>query len=250
MRDEPEGGAVPGEDALDELYAAPLEQFVSTRDALVRRLRDGGDPEAAARVAKLRKPSVAAWAVNQVVRRHGKGIEELLRQGDRLRHTRSAGEFREASRARQEAVAELLEQTAAILDDSGHGDSASVRERITQTLLAASAERAVVERLKQGRLERELEPSDVWTLPELAEGAGKPAPDADAERRQKAKRRGIELAAKAAELEREAGRLEDVAKEADRTAERAHRVAERAAERAAEALRWAEEAKRGLADLQ
>jgi hypothetical protein len=242
--------AVPGADALDELYAAPLEEFISTRDALVRRLREEGEREAAGRVAKLRKPSVAAWAVNQVVRRHREGTEDLLRQGERLRRPRDAGEFRVASRERQEAVAGLLEQAAAILEESGHGDSASVRERITQTLLAASADAAMAERLELGRLERELEPSsDAWTLPELAQGGGPPARDAAAERREKAKRRAAELAAKAAELEREAGRLEGEASEADRAAERAHRSAQRASERAAGVRRLAEEAQEALAEL-
>jgi hypothetical protein len=53
---------------LDDLYGVPLDRFVPERAALVRALRSAGEREQAAAVAALRKPSVAAWAVNQLVR--------------------------------------------------------------------------------------------------------------------------------------------------------------------------------------
>jgi hypothetical protein len=40
-------------------------------------------------VAKLRKPSVAAWAVNQLVRTQGRAIGELFDAGDALQRAQS-----------------------------------------------------------------------------------------------------------------------------------------------------------------
>ncbi len=50
------------------LYSAPPEQFVAERNALAKRLADDGDSAGAARVKKLKKPSVPAWAVNRAAR--------------------------------------------------------------------------------------------------------------------------------------------------------------------------------------
>ena len=70
---------------IDELYGLPLDQFVPERTALARELRSAGRREEASEVAALRKPSVAAWAVNQLVRTQGKGVDELFGAGDALR---------------------------------------------------------------------------------------------------------------------------------------------------------------------
>ncbi|MEA2287422.1 MAG: hypothetical protein QOJ21_3465, partial [Solirubrobacteraceae bacterium] len=55
-------------DDSDELYGLPLDAFVPERDALAKELRSDGRREEAAEVKALRKPSVAAWGVNQAVR--------------------------------------------------------------------------------------------------------------------------------------------------------------------------------------
>src|SRR3989442_162736 len=55
---------------VERLYDAPLDSFVSERTALVKRLREAGARDAAARANALRKPTVPAWAVDQLARRH------------------------------------------------------------------------------------------------------------------------------------------------------------------------------------
>jgi hypothetical protein len=87
----------------DELYGLPLEEFVAERGALAKRLRADGDREGATRVAALRKPSVAAWTVNQLVR---------SRRAD-------VAAFTEAAEALRAAQAALLE---------GRGSAAGLRE--------------------------------------------------------------------------------------------------------------------------
>src|SRR4051795_1382837 len=71
-------------DDADNLYGLPLEQFVPQRDALAKRLRADKRREDAAEVKALRKPSVAAWAVNQAVRSQPKAARALWDAGDAL----------------------------------------------------------------------------------------------------------------------------------------------------------------------
>src|SRR5688500_20280489 len=66
---------------LDRLYGLPLGEFTQARDQLAAELRGSGNRDAAARVKKLRRPSVAAWAVNQLVRHHRSEVQGLLSVG-------------------------------------------------------------------------------------------------------------------------------------------------------------------------
>jgi hypothetical protein len=63
---------------IERLYALPLDEFTRERDELAKRLRADGDRDAAAAVKALKKPSVAAWAVNQVRRDRPEDMRRLL----------------------------------------------------------------------------------------------------------------------------------------------------------------------------
>ncbi len=71
---------------LDELYKAPLEDFTARRNELVRKLRVSGDRDLAEAVRGLAKPSVAAWAVNQLAFNHPDEVDALMEAGERLRN--------------------------------------------------------------------------------------------------------------------------------------------------------------------
>ena len=62
------------DDAVDELYGVPLGDFVSTRKRLANEL--GGDE--GKELAKLRKPNIAAWTLNQLARRYRREVDLLL----------------------------------------------------------------------------------------------------------------------------------------------------------------------------
>ena len=66
---------------VDHLYALPLEEFTPARDAAAKEIRKAGDRETAAIVAKLPKPTPAAWTANQVAREQPDLIEALLDGG-------------------------------------------------------------------------------------------------------------------------------------------------------------------------
>ena len=59
-------------DGVDALYAVRPEEFVAARAALVKELKADGQKAEAAQVAKRRRPSVVAWALNQVAREQPK----------------------------------------------------------------------------------------------------------------------------------------------------------------------------------
>src|SRR3954452_19516890 len=96
---------------VDQLYALPLEQFIPARDAAAKEIRKAGDRETAAIVAKLPKPTPAAWTANQVAREQPELIEAMLEAGEELRLAQEAAVsgaggrgIREATLAERKAV--------------------------------------------------------------------------------------------------------------------------------------------------
>jgi hypothetical protein len=63
--------------AIGAVYQAPLEDFISRRDALAKQLRAEKRRDDAALVKTLRKPSRIAWALDAVVREDPMSIEHL-----------------------------------------------------------------------------------------------------------------------------------------------------------------------------
>src|SRR5436305_6166775 len=115
-------GHVVPDDVLDELYTAPPERFVAARDEAVTAARRAGDRRGAEEIGKLRKPTVAAWLVNLVVRRRPDLIGELLALGDALRsaqHDLRGEELRELSGQRRTAIGELVGQARILARESG-----------------------------------------------------------------------------------------------------------------------------------
>jgi len=97
-----------------ELYGLPLDAFTSTRNSKARELKAAGDEEAASRVAALKKPTTAAWLVNQLVRREREQVDLLLDLGRELRAGMaglSADELRTLTKRRYQLVS-LLVNTA------------------------------------------------------------------------------------------------------------------------------------------
>lgn len=148
----------------DELYGLALEQFIPERTALAKALRAEKRREDAAAVAALRKPSVAAWAVNQLVRSQGSSIQELFAAGDELREAQArllAGSgdgkaLRAASERERAAVDALVSAARGLLSSDGHELSTAVVERVADTLHAAALDEDAREQVREGRLEREL----------------------------------------------------------------------------------------------
>ena len=163
----------------DELYGLPLAEFVPARAALAKELRAEGRREEAAEVAKLAKPSVAAWAANQVLRTQGADARELFAAGDALAGA-NRETLRDAIARHREALGRLMAAARGLLDPDGKAMSAATMEKVMQTLNAASLDPALREEAQAGRLVKEHTFSGLGLRP--AADAG---PDLSAPRRQK-----------------------------------------------------------------
>lgn len=239
----------PSDDRLDGLFELPPEGFTEARDTLVADLREAGDRDAASEVKKLRRPTVAAWAVNQLVRRHRGELQELLSVGEELRAAQrealsggGAEQMREVTARRRRVVDRLLDRAEAVLEEGGHAAGRTTLDRVGETLMAATTSDDAAEAVRAGRLQRELRSASGF---EAVAGAVSPEHIEARERRDRERVREAERAAdeaegEAARLARDADRLEREAERARRDAEKARSRAERAAERAEDLRREAE----------
>ncbi len=146
---------------LDALYRLPLEEFTKARNDLSTRLKKAHQAEVAAEVRALKKPSTVAWAANTLVHSDGKLIAELLAAGERLRETQQralrgkagADDVGDASGAERAAVRALL---GAARKRLGPKATATLLDRLGQTLRAAAVDDEARLLLERGRLTDEL----------------------------------------------------------------------------------------------
>lgn len=233
-----------------DLYGLPLERFVPERTALSKALRADGRRDEAATVAKLRKPSVAAWAVNQLVRTQPRGVKALFDAGDALQRAQAellagrgdAQAMRKAGEQERSAVDELTGVARGLLSSEGHELTPATLERVASTLHAAAFDEEARAKVRDGCLEKELRHVGLG-------GAATFSPTA-APSRAPGRRRKTEPESGARErAERERAAQRDVARKAEaearRLAERAARelaAAEERRVRAADALQEADDA--------
>ncbi|MFC6420458.1 hypothetical protein [Ornithinimicrobium tianjinense] len=143
--------------AVDAVYAVAPEAFVATRKEQVARLRAEGLREVATQVAALSKPSVAAAAVNALVRADDPVVEELLDVGARMRHAQSAMDMAALAGLRGERDDLLAAWVAAARAHSPGGSlTAAVEAEVRDTAVAALADAAATEVVTSGSLTRGL----------------------------------------------------------------------------------------------
>jgi hypothetical protein len=110
-------------------------------------------------VRALRKPSVSAWAVNQVARRFPQEARSLVQAGDDLRKAQRAavsgrdpGALRAAQRAHRDRLDELTSIARRELELSG-----PTAPRVAQTLRAASLDKEASKLFLAGTLTGDVE---------------------------------------------------------------------------------------------
>lgn len=160
----------------DDLYALPPGDFTRARDERAKALRKEGRREEADAVKALRKPSVAAWAVNQLARRRAKAVERLLAAGEELRAAQEellgGGDrraFQSAAARERDEVAKLVGEAVELVAEAGERATPALREKIAETLHAAALDEETAGELRAGRLVREREA--IGGFGGIAEGA-------------------------------------------------------------------------------
>lgn len=149
------------QDDVDELYKLPLADFTAARNALASRLKQSGRADDGNLVKTLVKPSISAWAVNQLYWNHRDAFDKLLAAGQRFHQAQTAGKFadmRGALDARREALTNLSRLAESLLSDAGHNPSPDTIRRISTTLEALSANASLDNGPTLGRLSQDVDP--------------------------------------------------------------------------------------------
>jgi hypothetical protein len=222
----------------DRLYAVPLEDFIAERKRLAKELRDGGDREAAAEVAKLPKPTPPAWALNQLAREEPEAIGAWLDAAESLRDAsaRPSSALREAMAGHRDATRTLVAVVRDRARPGGKPLSEPMLERVRELLQAATVDPDVADALRAGRV---VEGAEQPSLPGFDVDADAPPPaprktrpDAAEERRaakdREAERKAREQAERIAELERLVGQAEQQLAALDAEAEEREAAADEA----------------------
>ena len=127
------------DDRIDEIYKAPLQEFVTARTALAKSLT-GAD---AARVKGLQKPVLAAWAVNQVYWRSRSVFDRLLKAGEKLRAAQvaavegKAADVRGLTQAHRQALSEAVNEASKAAREAGADPDTDQMARTLETLSLA-----------------------------------------------------------------------------------------------------------------
>jgi hypothetical protein len=147
------------ESELDRLYGLPVEEFTQARNDAAKQAR-AEDRQAAEVIAKARRPTQAAWAVNQLARNEPKQVQALLRTADRLRAAESPRTLRKAMRDQREALDTLI-RTAR----EQHGLGQPLLDRMRDTLHAATVDNEARGLLELGRFTKEQQAVGFGPLP-------------------------------------------------------------------------------------
>lgn len=228
------------------LYALDPDDFIVGRRELARDLRAAGDRTGAEEVAKLRKPPLTAWALDQVARQRPDVIGVVVEKGAELRAAMESAVAGDASRLRDAEQAErravdiaIAAASDVLVARSGNVTDATVR-RMIATLRAAVLDPAVAADLTQGVLDRDVDTPGFGLEPSLAEPRTPRARDPQAgieARRREERARRARLEADVQRLRRRADRLRASAEAAERRALEARAEADAAAAAAAAAAR-------------
>ena len=215
------------DDAIDTLYQLPLDEFTAARNALAKDSGDGA-------IKKLEKPTLPAWAVNQLYWRQRKLYDEVIKTSIQVRTAYKkmlAGDkadVRAAETFHAEAMRKAKDAIRRMLEEAGNADSDAVMTPVTETLDALPTTD------EPGRLARPLRRTGFEALQGVTITA-KPRPIPPKAEPKKADESDRERRKREAEQQETA-----MNKERLRFAESAEREAEAAVDRAKRALERAE----------
>ena len=219
------------DESVEALYQAPPSAFVAERQRLASQLKSEGDKPSAAALAKLARPSISAWVVNQLWWHARAKFEALFETASQLRR----GNL-EARSAHRQAIAQLSARARQLLSDGGHAVSENTVRRVEMTLSSLAASGSFAPE-PAGALSKDRDPAgfEAFSTASFPDGAAAPARAAVEAHPPKAARKSAHQTSDAQELA-DGKRREQAAAETARAAEEAERqrTAALAAQRRAE----------------
>ena len=169
------------EDDVEALFRLPLAEFTAARNTLAAQLKKAARGDDAVLVKALVKPSISAWAVNQLYWNHREAFDRLIASGEQFHKAQSSRlggkltDMRTALDARREALTHLSELATSLLRDAGHNPTPDTTRRITSTLEAISAISVDASRSdapRPGRLTHDVDPPGFEAFGSFIPGAG------------------------------------------------------------------------------
>lgn len=162
----------------DQLYGLSLADFTPARDALAKEHK--ADKSFAAQIKTLKKPSLAAWVVNLLVRRDAPQVEQVLAVGAALREAQAnldGEELRALTRQRRQLTAAVTVQARGLAREEGVKVTQAVADQVEATLTAAMVDAGAAEAVRSGLLVAALSatgvgPADVADALAVPEAAG------------------------------------------------------------------------------
>jgi hypothetical protein len=136
----------------DDLYALPLGDFTPARDAKAKELKG---TDLAAPVKALKKPSLAAWVVNLLVRRDAAQVDQVLQVGTALREAQAnldGEELRALTRQRRQLTAAVTTQARGLAREEGVKVTPAVADQVEATLTAAMVDEGAARAVRSGLL--------------------------------------------------------------------------------------------------
>ncbi|MEU9028899.1 hypothetical protein AB0D46_15460 [Streptomyces sp. NPDC048383] len=240
------------DEVIDALYAAHPSGFTAARAEAAARAKKEDGPQAARRFTALRRPTLAAWACNLLVRSQPEEAEQFLQLGQALRtahHTLDGERLRALSHQQHVVIGALAREAGRLAGEAGSPISEPVVREVERILYAVLAGPQAAAEWASGRLVRTPEPeprfpeADPDAVRAAAAGADRgggtdagAASDADHDGRPEAARAAAEDAEETAVAREEELREADGARrtavaaaaDADAEATRLGREAERA----------------------
>jgi hypothetical protein len=140
---------------VDELYALPPDAFVPARDDRVAAAREAGDRDLARAVARLRRPTRAAWLANLLARHRTEqldGLVALARGLAQAQRELDGDTLRALSGQRHRVVAAMARDAGRLAARQGEAVTDALLREVAGILDAALADPAVAEEVRAGRL--------------------------------------------------------------------------------------------------
>src|SRR5687768_8079280 len=221
---------------VDALFRLPLAEFTGARNALAARLKKEGRGGEATAVKGLEKPSLAAWAVNQIYWDDRKEFDGLLAATAEFRAAQAGRrDPRPLLEARRDALLRLARKTLDKLREAGARPSPETARRVTNTLEALATLSPATD-LVPGRLTRDVDPPGFEALAGGAMASPRSAGT------QASRVLPFRPAAKAKDTARDRERRAAEARQSKQAEREAQAAARRAAQEAEQALRAARRA--------
>ena len=164
--------------AVGELYGLHPDEFLGARRTLAAQAKADKETGLAKAIDSIRKPTAAAWAINQLVRARPADVERLVDLAAGLHEAQEkmdGAALKTLSRERTKLVDELVRSTTEVAKAAGGAMSTPVANQVRETFVAALATTAAAEAVGSGQLTRALSYAGFGDV-DLSEATAAPAP--------------------------------------------------------------------------